>query len=230
MDQNKDIVEAVIREKQALVEIIESMDTQLKAYKDLGTPEEITEALDKGRQILEKFENVNLNTVSEDIEELKKYREFGSSEDVQKALVSSKDILESYLVLGSPIEVDTALNMSRSCINSYKKFGSPASITETLEKISAYEELGTVEELNKALDILEARVLDSKCEQVAAKFNSEAQLIRKMYDKVHDFKVVESLLEEGFSKRTTRTEKTSTGNARLDESNSTVKRLASKIM
>lgn len=227
MSEDTKIIESVIREKQGLVEIVQSLDTDLKAYKELGSPTEIAEALDKGMSLVAKFEGVDLNSLSSDLAELAAFREIGTVKEVDQSISQSTEVLESYLSLGSPVEIDKALTLAQGLIRSYKKFGSPEEVAEAMESISVYEELGTTEELTKALDILEERVVANKCEQVAAKHNSDSVLVRKMYEKVQDFKVVEDLLDEGFSKKPA-ANRVVDGKNNINES--TVRRIAGKLM
>lgn len=204
------IVESLTKEKTALVAAVGSMDEELKAYRQLGTPSEISEAFDK---------------VDEIVASIGAYKEIGTPTEIQEAIDAALTTLAEYSVLGSPMEirsfiteseyksnlwkslgtpaeVNEALTKSTKLIAGYKELGTPEEVNEALTKatkvISEYKELGTPEELGKSLDILEEKTISSKCDQIAAKYNVNSETILSMYGKVSDFSIVEGLLDEGF--------------------------------
>jgi len=226
------VYESAIKEKGALLEVIANQDTLLESYKALGDPTVISEALDKAKSIVENLQGVDITTVKPMQEELDSYRQIGKAEDINKAVDESLSIIEAYMSLGSPVEISSAIDKSTEIIESYKELGTPSEISEAFDAatklLSQYEALGTVEEITKAIDILESQLNTSKFESIASKYNKDADLIRRMYDKVGNFQVVEELLEEGFNPTGKRVVVTGEGKTHINES-SQMKRVLSQI-
>lgn len=181
MDANtvdKKIFEDLVKEKDALKEAVSKINEQMETYKELGTPEEIKKAMDTATELVSKFEGVDVSH----LEDLKKYQELGTPEQIGEALDKSIEVISNYKKLGQASEIEEALD-------------------RTFEVLSSYKELGTPEELGEALSVLEEKLVTSKCEEIAAKFNNDTDLVRRMYNKVDDFEIVEELLEETIGKK-----------------------------
>jgi len=224
------VYEALVKEKQALVEVVGSQDAQLEAYKKIGTPEEITEAIDKSLKIAENLEGVDIPTVKSCMEELTSYRNLGTVDELNQAIDQSVSIIESYLALGSPLEIDKAIVESKSLIEKFTAQGTVESVVAMKEEINTYHELGTIDEINKAMDILEEKVTETKCEQIAAKYNTDAATVHKMYEKVSDFKIVDELLNEGFASRVKTKKPEDDNKTRLGINESIVTRITKQLM
>jgi len=200
MSENKidvKVYEDLVKEKQALIEVIGSQDSMLESYKKLGTPEQIDEALNKASQIVDNLKGTKISTVKSAMSELACYHKIGSVSDINKAIDKSTKIIESYVKLGTPTQLSKVLDITES----YVKIGKPGvikkSINEAIKTINKYARLGSPKELDKALNILESKIVDTKCDTIAAKYNTSSAVVRKMYEKVNDFKVVGELLDEG---------------------------------
>lgn len=176
---DKRIFEDLVKEKDALKEAVSAINQEMETYKELGTPEEIKTAMDTATNLVEKFEGVDVSN----IEDLKKYQELGTPDQISEALEKSIEFINEYKNLGQASEIEEALE-------------------RTFDLLSSYKELGTPDELGEALEVLEEKLVTSKCEQVAAKFNNDTDLVRRMYGKVEDFDIVEELLEETIGKKT----------------------------
>ncbi len=181
MDENK-MVESLMKEKEALTDVVKSMDEEIGAYKGLGTPEEITEALDRASEIVEKIKGVDLDGIQEKLDTLIEYEELGTFEQVDEALDRGIETITEYKKIGEADEIDEALDRAA-------------------EVISEYKELGTPNEITEALDILKDNVITSRCESVAAKFNVKTDMVKSMHEKVDNFDVIEGLLDESLSGR-----------------------------
>jgi len=222
------LYEQLAKEKQALVEVIQSQDEQLSSYKELGSPEEIDAALDKSMEVVNGLDGVDVSNIKKKVETLKKYEAIGSVQEINNAIDKATQIIESYLKCGSPAEVSLALEAAGRTIDKYSKFGSPNQIQESLKLMHQYEELGSIRELDQALSILEDRIESTKCEQLAAKYNVDTQMVHKMFETVNDLSTVEKLLDEGLfsTKRSTKEKERKVG--RVDES--LIRRVGKAIM
>lgn len=178
------LAEQLLKEKQALTEVVQDLHGQMTAYQELGTPEEISLAIDKATQLVESLNGVDVGEVKTQLEELKGYRELGSLQEVTEALDKSFNLLTAYKDLGSPDEVNEALDGAIKTITDYKELGEVAEIKEVFEKFST-------------------AMITNKCESIATKYNVSTDLTVKLYNKVEDFAVVEELLSESFSTRKT---------------------------
>ena len=117
------LAEQLLKEKQALTEVVQELDGTIAAYKELGTPEEITVALDKATSLVESLDGIDIKEVKAQLEELNQYKELGSVEEVTEALDKSYNLLVAYKELGSPDEVDEALDGAIKTITAYKELG-----------------------------------------------------------------------------------------------------------
>jgi len=176
------LAEQLLKEKQALTEVVQDLDQTIAAYKELGTPEEITVALDKATSLVESLDGIDIKEVKAQLEELNQYKELGSVDEVTEALDKSYNLLVAYKELGSPDEVDEALDGAIKTITAYKELGEVAEIQEVFKKFSD-------------------AMVTSKCESIATKYNVSSDLAIRLYNKVEDFEVVEELLSESLTTR-----------------------------
>lgn len=180
---DKKVMEDLIKEKQTLVAAVEDLDGQLNKYRELGTPEEIDEALTQAKAIVEKVKLINLATVEDDMKQLAEYRELGPVEQIDEAIDKSIEIISIYKELGKPEEVNSLLEHATSLLEQYSVLGKPA-------------------EIEKILDTYQEKIISSRCEEIGAKYNVDSSMVRKMYEKANDFSTVEELLELSFSRKT----------------------------
>lgn len=157
--EDKKLIESLIEEKKGLQAVVQEMDGELKAYKELATVDEMKQLIDKSSQLTAKVEGVDLDSIHADLEELAKYRAIGTPEKLEGAITSSLRLIQEYRQLGTPREIDTAL-----------------------------------EELKE-------RGVAVKCEALAAKYNVKTSMVRKVFEKVNDFKTVEEVISEGLGRK-----------------------------
>lgn len=155
--------------------------SELNAYRNIGSIDEINTVFEKSTQVLEnnKKEINSLKSVIESYEELgsideinvcldrlttevKSYRELGSVEELSEGLdrlsnviQEQKSIIESYKGLGSVEDVNKLV----SVVEGYLEIGNPSEINECLDKLTSeietYRELGTIDEVNSLLSVVE---------------------------------------------------------------------------
>jgi len=198
-----ELAEKLQKEKEALTEIVASMDEQLNAYKDLGTVDEIKEALEKSTSLVESLGDTKIS-------DIKKYRALGSVSEVSEAIDSAVTYLGEYSKLGSPAEISEAIDRAMSVISSYKS-------------------LGTVAEITECLDVLKKEQISRKCEALAAKYNTDAVTVEKMYQKSDNFEIIETLLSESIG-RNRKAPKDDTAPAGRNLNESVVRRLSRSLM
>ncbi len=170
--------EALQKEKNALTVAVQEMDTEMQGYKALGSVEELEDLTTKLETLMSFLEGIeDVKSIKEKLELLAKYEELGTYE-----------------------QLGTALDRAQEMIAKYKEIGTPEKIGEALDRatgiISVYKELGTPDQLGEALDVLEDSVVEQRCEEIAARFGKKSETVQKMYEKVNDFEVVESLLDD----------------------------------
>jgi len=88
---DKETMEKLIKEKDALESMIKGLDEKVAAYEALGTPEEISSAFAKTEGLLSSLEDL------------------GSIEDINRALDLSRSTLESYVAIGTPEQITESL-------------------------------------------------------------------------------------------------------------------------
>lgn len=205
-----ELAEKLQKEKEALTEIVASMDEQLNAYKDLGTVDEIKEALEKSTSLVESLGDTKISDIKSIEEEINKYRALGSVSEVSEAIDSAVTYLGEYSKLGSPAEISEAIDRAMSVISSYKS-------------------LGTVAEITECLDVLKKEQISRKCEALAAKYNTDAVTVEKMYQKSDNFEIIETLLSESIG-RNRKAPKDDTAPAGRNLNESVVRRLSRSLM
>ena len=180
---DKKVMEDLIKEQQTLAAAVEELDGQLNKYRELGTVDEIDEALTKAKTIVEKIKDISLATAEDDMKQLAEYRELGSVEQIDEAIDKSIETISIYKELGKPEEIGGLLEKATSLLEQYSVLGKPS-------------------EIEKILDMYQEKIVSSRCEEIGAKFNVDSSLVRKMYEKASDFDTVEELLELSFSRKT----------------------------
>ena len=101
----------------------ERIKEALKAYMALGNPTEITKAFDLAEASIKKLQGT-----------VKKYEGLGSVPDIEKALKIAEGMLNKYKVLGTPEDIEEALDRATAVFNEYKTLGTPKEIDEALDK------------------------------------------------------------------------------------------------
>jgi hypothetical protein len=180
MSDNKAIFEELLSEKRALTEALATASEELVAYKAIGTPAEIDEALDKILSVKEALKGTSITEINTLKEELGRYKELGSVETVEEALDRSYNLLVSYKELGTPAQVREAL-------------------TESMTLIKEYKELGTPTEIGAVLESFESNLIESECDKIATKHNTSKSVVRKMYEGMGNFKLVSEVLGEAMA-------------------------------
>lgn len=146
-------------------------ETLLNEYKTLGTPSEIERAFSKSRDIKGENKRIleNLGTYDEINEALdkaahalKEYKELGTPSDLDKVLDESKRIIED---LGSYDQIDNALEKATDIIKEYKELGTPEEINrafdlvlEQADKMKDKEKESEIAQLSKELGVEEEKI------------------------------------------------------------------------
>lgn len=124
------------------------LESQVVAYKYLGTPEEIEEALHTAEQRFSEYSRLGTpEEIEEALEYLKTYSTFGSPSQISESLKVGTDVNQ----LGTPDQIEEALDAASHTIQIYKDLGTPAEIEEALDVLENYVDLGTPEEVQEAL-------------------------------------------------------------------------------
>lgn len=179
---DKNVMEALVKEKQALTEAIGELDAQLNKYKELGTPEEIDDALTQAHEVINKVKKFNLSTVEEDMAELATYRELGTVDQIEEATDQSIELIGLYSKQGRPEEIDALMEKALNLLEQYSVLGKP-------------------KEIENIIDMYTEQTVTGKCEEIAAKYNTDTTLVRKMYDKVNCFETVDELMNASFNRK-----------------------------
>lgn len=222
MSDEKKILEDLVQEKKALQATIKEMEESNKglvdkmvAYEELGSPEQISEALDKILEIKRGLGESSLSDVDEMRTSLEAYKAVGDVEVIEEALDRAYTLLSAYKELGSPEQVSEALDSGITLLKEYKELGSP-------------------KEIGKVLETYETTLVETRCDKLATKYNTTCKIVNKMYESISDFTVVEELLEETFSgkKEEKKDEKLneSKGKKEAEKHSSAVSRICKSLM
>jgi hypothetical protein len=97
----------------------------VKQYEDLGTPEEVQEALSVAKDLLRQYKPHGTpdeieTKLESHADEMKKYEAVGTADEVDEALDIAKARLAEYKELGTPDEIETAFSMMREGIKTRK--------------------------------------------------------------------------------------------------------------
>lgn len=167
---------------------IETLESKVKSYEDLGSVEDI-ESL--------------LKTAEDMKKELDEYRELGEAKELEEALDSMATFTENfYTRLGENIEqVEEALNTAKETIETYKEFGTPDDIEELLatavdlnESVKAYSTLLTVEEAETIVESYEAELVALNTASLVESFNISEAFATEMLEKWGSLQEAESAL------------------------------------
>jgi hypothetical protein len=136
---SKELIEQLTREKIAVETGLQEALTVLGAYKKIGTPERIREALKQYMALgtpaeIGKAFDIAEKSIKKLQETVKKYEGLGSVPDLEKALKVSENMLNKYKSLGSPEDIEEALDRATAVFEEYKKLGTPKEIDEALDK------------------------------------------------------------------------------------------------
>lgn len=124
------------------------LESQVVAYKYLGTPEEIEEALQVAEQRFTEYSELGSpEEIREALDHLRKYVEIGTCDQISESLKVGINVNQ----LGTPEEIEEAMEAASHTIQIYKELGTPAQIEEALDVLESYVDLGTPEEVQEAL-------------------------------------------------------------------------------
>lgn len=134
-----ELIEKLTKEKIAVENGLREALQELNAYKKIGTPERIREALKAYMALGNPTEITKAFDLAEaSIKKLqgtvKKYESLGSVPDIEKALKIAETMLNKYKVLGTPEDIEEALDRATAVFNEYKALGTPKEIDEALDK------------------------------------------------------------------------------------------------
>ena len=152
----------------------------VKAYEELGKPEEIKEKLDK------------LNTMEEG------YKDLGSPEEVNNAFDKAESKLDKYQELGDVEDLKEKIENSEKKLKAYEELGEPDQIAETFDKVEAKMEIDEKAEIKDKVEALskECNVPEDVIERLLKSDMSEEDIKKSFEDK----KETEDITER-FSKK-----------------------------
>lgn len=137
-----ELIEKLTKEKIAMETGLREALQELNAYKKIGTPERIREALKAYMALGNPTEITKAFDLAEtSIKKLqgtvKKYEGLGSVPDIEKALQIAEKMLGKYKVLGTPEDIEEALDRATAVFGEYKTLGTPKEIDEALDKATS---------------------------------------------------------------------------------------------
>lgn len=151
------------------------LEGQVVAYKYLGTPEEIEEAISKSEAVLDQYKALGTpEEIGKCLEALDGYVSVGHMTQIQE----SQSIVEAYAALGTPQNVEEALDAATHTISIYRELGSPAEVDEALDVLERYMGLGTPAEIEEALTRSLAMVDSVKADRAKAKNETLAKELK----------------------------------------------------
>jgi hypothetical protein len=134
----------------------------INEYKNLGTPEEINECLDKANNVFKKLLEFN--------------KDYGTLEDAKTVI----DISEKYSELANISEIEECIKL----LGKYSKFGSPDNVAR---KLRVYEDLGRPDEIAKILDFAEGiqnGALEFNATKMSEEFGVDKDTVVNLVDKL----------------------------------------------
>lgn len=151
------------------------LEGQVVAYKYLGTPEEIEEAISKSEAVLDQYKALGTpEEIGKCLEALDGYVSVGHI----SMLEERGTLVEAYSALGTPQQVEEALDAANHAISIYRELGSPAEVDEALDILERYTELGTPAEIEEALNRSLALVDSVKSDRTKAKHEALAKELK----------------------------------------------------
>lgn len=161
----------------ALKSTNEAMAREIEAYRQLGTPEAITEVFQRANEMVEakKVEIAEALAINERME---RYAELGTPEEIQQVMEQATSLAEVYEMLGAPQDVAAALESSYEMLKSYKKLGAPQDIKAafklTEEVMEEMQELGSLDDIRKVFDVMENYVQIGTPDEIREAFVASA--------------------------------------------------------
>ena len=147
------------------LEELKGLKAELEKYRQIGSVDEIDEALDKAKRALEE------------------YKELGSPSEIEEALDEAISMLSQYKELGSPEEVEEALSKAKETLEKYQELGSPSEIEEVFSK--------TEEMIKQVMESMKKQ----KVEELADELNVPVEAIEKVYGKMSEDEIREFFKE-----------------------------------
>jgi hypothetical protein len=135
----EDLLRRANDEKDAMISFSRELDEKLKAFDDLGTPEEIQEALEigiKGQELIKQYQGIaetpeqmqealegGISTIKALREQLEAYKELGTPDQISEAFEASKKVIvESRardIASARGVKLDTVVSMFEK-VNDFK--------------------------------------------------------------------------------------------------------------
>ena len=204
---NEEVFKSLLRENKNLKRDLDEALNNCRMYEDLGSPENIKEALESGKHVAKALREYTrhgsvdrIKTIRSERkkikESLKKYKALGSRKAISEVLkVADKAVkrLNSYQEIGSPQDIKEVFSRSvklSETTGKYKKLGTPFEIHEAFVKtrgalglLKAYKKIGSVSEIQESYKkVLEmVKLLDKY-----RKFGDPTE-IKESYAKMADF-------------------------------------------
>jgi ribosomal protein S6 len=166
MDQEKELK---LKDSQieAMKAVLEGYEAQIQTFEELGKVEDV---------------KVKLET-------LKAYEAFGTPEAIAELKKTNEELvtaLEDVLVLGETFE---ELGGSEAFAQLSKE------LADKTEALNAYEELGTVADLDEILSVYESEVTATKVKELSHKYKVDESVVANLFGKLEDPADVVQVLE-----------------------------------
>jgi hypothetical protein len=141
-----ELIEKLTKEKIAVENGLREALQELNAYKKIGSPERIREALKAYMALgnpteISKAFDIAEASIKKLQTSVKKYEGLGSIPDIEKALQVAEKMLNKYKGLGTPAEIEEALDRATAVFGEYKALGTPKEIDEALDKATSMARL-----------------------------------------------------------------------------------------
>lgn len=187
-----ELLEKLTKEKIAVENGLREALVELNAYKKIGTPERIREALRAYMAFGSPAEITKAFDIAEaSIKKLqgsvKKYEGLGSIPDIEKALQIAETMLNKYKALGTSEDIEEALDRATVVFEEYKVLGTPKEIDEALDKATSMAQVS-----KKAKNEIMAKRL---AKAYKAPYKTAYALVEKLGAKEAE-KMLKSLREE----------------------------------
>ena len=129
-------------------------------YAELGTPEEIGEALSVAKELLDQYKKhgtpEEIGTKVESLQsQVDEYEELGTPEEVDEAISVARERLAEYKDLGTPDEIETAFGMMREAVKSRKEERNESRAEKLAEELKI--DVEKVKRLTESMDDDEIR-------------------------------------------------------------------------
>lgn len=134
------LLETAQNELETLKTQVTELTTTTESYKEIGTPEEVNQALEGAKKLAESL------------------KELGTVAELNEAL----DVLQKYTDLGAPDEINEAFEKTKVFVEKISELGTPEDIEGVMDLAESFLELGTPEEIGRVFELTEKIVEDMK--------------------------------------------------------------------